>query len=315
MFVRNEAEFLLTRALLGLAEAGFIPGAMYTLSTWYTTTELTTRIAIFFFGMFGGTGISPLLGAALLKLDGKGGLYGWQWIFLVEGLFSIMVSIALVCFLPEHESFASGSHQVHVLGSEELSETNKSTVARPGAKHTISCKLVWATLTNIARWPHFIATACVFSTWSPLTTYTPSIIMQLGFTRIEANALAAVGSLLTLPVIFFFAWMSDRSKGRGLVVMTAIFFYLVSLITLRLLLHREGKWEKFGLWTTVNIFAVGYHPIHNAWIQMNCERAEERSISIAKIDPGELFGRLTPGPDSRHVSYIWAYGGNTDLSG
>jgi MFS family permease len=55
---------------------------MYTLSTWYTAEQLTKRIAIFFFGMFGGTAISPLIGAALLKLEGKGGLFGWQWIFL-----------------------------------------------------------------------------------------------------------------------------------------------------------------------------------------------------------------------------------------
>lgn len=76
----------MTRAILGLTEAGYIPGAMFTLSTWYTDAEITKRIAIFFFGMFGGTAVSPLLGAGLLKLDGKGGLTGWQWIFLGKGL-------------------------------------------------------------------------------------------------------------------------------------------------------------------------------------------------------------------------------------
>ncbi|KAJ5566747.1 hypothetical protein N7535_006053, partial [Penicillium sp. DV-2018c] len=330
IFIRNDASFLLTRALLGLAEAGFIPGAMYTLSTWYTATELTTRIAIFFFGMFGGTGTSPLLGAALLQLDGIGGLHGWQWIFLVEGLCTVLLSIALFYFLPEHKSIASASHQAHVSGNAEPSQANFE------AEHTISWKLLWGTLANITRWPHFIATACVFSTWSPLTTYTPSIVMQLGFTRIEANALAAIGSLLTLPIIFFFAWLSDRSKRRGLTVITAILVYLVAVIILRLLLYRGGKWEKFGLWTIVNAFAVGYHPIHNAWIQVNCRTAEERSISIAyvmsstvllctdkltnakgcvrKTVPGELFIGLTSALDSRDVSYIGAHGRNTDLS-
>ena len=80
--VKNKTGFLLTRAILGLTEAGYIPGAMYTISTWYSRTELTSRIAMFFFGMFGGTAISPLIGSGLLKLDGKGGLSGWQWIFL-----------------------------------------------------------------------------------------------------------------------------------------------------------------------------------------------------------------------------------------
>ena len=60
---------------------------MYILSTWYTREELTKRIAIFFFGMFGGTAISPLLGAALLKLDGYGRLSGWKWVFL--GIFPL----------------------------------------------------------------------------------------------------------------------------------------------------------------------------------------------------------------------------------
>ncbi|CAG8273030.1 unnamed protein product, partial [Penicillium nalgiovense] len=112
VFVRNKSGFLLTRTFLGLAEAGYIPGAMYTLSTWYTKQELTKRIAIFFFGMFGGTAISPLLGAALLKLDGKCGLFGWQWIFL--GLFSIVVSIFLFCFLPEHKDVPVMSNQVNI---------------------------------------------------------------------------------------------------------------------------------------------------------------------------------------------------------
>lgn len=80
--MKNKTGFLVTRSILGLAEAGYIPGAMYTLSTWYTKQELTKRIAVFFFGMFGGTAVSPLLGAGLLKLDGRAGLSGWQWIFL-----------------------------------------------------------------------------------------------------------------------------------------------------------------------------------------------------------------------------------------
>lgn len=93
IFIRNKTGFLLTRSILGLSEAGYIPAAMYTLSTWYTRDELTKRIAVFFFGMFGGAAVSPLLGAALLKLDGKGRLHGWQWIFLRETSSSSRLSI------------------------------------------------------------------------------------------------------------------------------------------------------------------------------------------------------------------------------
>ncbi|CAI7597169.1 unnamed protein product [Penicillium glandicola] len=279
IFVRNKLGFLLTRSFLGLAEAGYIPGSMYTLSTWYTKQELTKRIAIFFFGMFGGTAISPLLGAALLKLDGKYGLFGWQWIFLVEGLFSVAVSILLFFFLPEHKGVSALSDQLNISQSEGLRPIQKP-LAQPGKTH-IPFRLVWKTLTNIQKWPHFIATGCVFATWGPLTTYTPSIFMQLGFGRIEANAFSAIGSLLTLPVILSFAWMSDKSNKRGLTVMVAMFIYLIALVILRIMMHRVDKWGKFGLWTVVNALAVGYHPIHNSWIQINCNSSEERNISVA----------------------------------
>ncbi|GAB1209942.1 hypothetical protein APSETT445_008730 [Aspergillus pseudonomiae] len=82
IFLRNRTGFLVVRSLLGLAEAGYIPASLYTLSTWYAKAELAKRVGIFFFGMFGGNAISPLIGAAILKLDGKHGLKGWQWIFL-----------------------------------------------------------------------------------------------------------------------------------------------------------------------------------------------------------------------------------------
>lgn len=93
VFIRNRTGFLVTRSILGLAEAGFIPGAMFTLSQWYTRDEITRRIAIFFFGMFGGSAVGPLLGAGLLRLDGKGGLSGWQWIFLGRSIPSYEIGV------------------------------------------------------------------------------------------------------------------------------------------------------------------------------------------------------------------------------
>ena len=174
----------------------------------------------------------------------------------------------LIFFLPEKKV------------TQPDSKLQESALNKAHDKH-IPLKVVWNTLTDVYKWPHFIATACVFSTWNPLTTYTPSIIMSLGFSRIEANALAAIGSFLTLPVVIFFAWLSDKTNKRGLTVMISIASYLIALIVLKTVQSHTGKWGRFGLWTTVNGLAVGYHPIHNAWIQVNCKSPAERSISIA----------------------------------
>lgn len=184
----------------------------------------------------------------------------------------MVVSIMLFFGLPERcstpeEALSDGSDKFNIDAHNQ----------------TISSKEVWKTLANVRKWPHFLATACVFSTWSPLTTYTPSIIMSLGFSRIESNAIAAIGNFATLPVILLFAWLSDRTRRHGVIVMVAIAAYLVALILLRTIQPHVGQWSRIGLWTAVNGLAVGYHPIHNAWIQINCKTPAERSISVAYV--------------------------------
>lgn len=82
VFVRDKTAFLVARSFLGSCEADYIPGGIYTLSTWYTKRELAKRVAVFFFGMFGGNAISPVLASGILQLRGRGNLKGWQWLFL-----------------------------------------------------------------------------------------------------------------------------------------------------------------------------------------------------------------------------------------
>ncbi|CRL21322.1 Sucrose/H+ symporter, plant [Penicillium camemberti] len=289
VFVRNRGSFLAIRLLLGFAEAGYIPGAVYTLSSWYTKRELAKRVAIFFFGMFGGNALSPILASGILILDGRHGIRGWQWLFLIEGLFTIFVSFLLSLFLPGSPDLTrpllspglikfSGSEK-DILQKRLEIDNGGSTEGAYGVH--IPLKVVFRTVACYRRWPHFVSTFVVFSTWSPLTTYTPSIIMSLGFDRTAANALSAVGASLSLGVVFFFAYMSDRTNQRGATVIAAQVCYLIALIVTFKVQPHAGKWSRWGLWTAVNSLAVGYHPIHNFWVQLNCRDPRERSISIA----------------------------------
>ncbi|KAL3493937.1 major facilitator superfamily domain-containing protein [Aspergillus germanicus] len=267
VLLRNRGGFLAARTLLGFAEAGYIPGSIYTLSTWYTPQELGKRIAILFFGMFGGNAISPLLGAGILRLHGRG----------VEGIATMIVSGLLLLVLPTSPQrprplFLNGlirfsEREQYILTARQGLENRPTADNKP--RSGIPLAVVRKTVLNYRRWPHFISTACVFATWSPLTTYTPSIIMSLGFTRVQANALSAIGASLTLPIVFTVAYLSDRTKRRGLTVICAICTYLTVLIVARCVLPHVSRWSRFGLWTVVNAFAVCYHPVHNVWVQLN----------------------------------------------
>ena len=145
----------------------------------------------------------------------------------------------------------------------------------------IPLSLVWTTVKHYRRWASFVSTFAVFSTWSSLTTYTPTIIMALGFTRVQANALASVGGFLALGVVFFFGWLSDKTNKRGLAVIIAHICYLIVLVVTRSVHPSVGKWARWSLWTMINALAIGYHPVHNSWVQLNCKDPRERSISIA----------------------------------
>lgn len=289
IFVRNRTGFIVARSILGLCEAGYIPGAIFTLSTWYRHKELATRVAIFFFGMFGGNALSPLLASGILQLSGNHHRPGWEWIFLIEGVFTVAVGLLLLFLLPgspEHPRPLLSPGLLRISTSDGKLLQQRIAADSPDRTYapqhiSITPAKVWKTVSHWRRWPHLISSSLVFSTWSSLTTYTPTIIMSLGFDRTSANALASVGPFIGLAVVYGFARLSDYTNRRGLTVALAISCYLVTLVVARTTQPHVGKWGRWGLWTAINAFAVSYHPVQNTWLQLNCHDAGERSIGIA----------------------------------
>jgi MFS family permease len=106
-FVRKWNQMLGLRISLGVLEAGFFPSCAYLLSTWYTRFELQKRNAAFF--LIGSTvsAISGILAYGIMQMDGLGGLSGWKWIFVIEGLITCVFGIAgyfLIVDFPEQAS-------------------------------------------------------------------------------------------------------------------------------------------------------------------------------------------------------------------
>ena len=101
MFIRSPLHFYVLRLLLGAAEAGFWPTAIYVISAWFPGAHRGRAISRFY--CFGGVA-SILMGVMsgwLLDLDGLGGLRGWQWLFLAEGLPAVLVGLAVLQLLPD----------------------------------------------------------------------------------------------------------------------------------------------------------------------------------------------------------------------
>lgn len=93
---------LACRFVLGITEAPFYPGALYMLSMFYTRKEIATRMSIFYTGNMLASAFSGLIAAGVFAgLGEKHGLAGWQWLFIVQGIASIVVSFAAFFLLPD----------------------------------------------------------------------------------------------------------------------------------------------------------------------------------------------------------------------
>lgn len=99
--VRNFAGLCVTRLLLGVAEAGFFPGAVYIITRWYANRQLQTRLAFFYCASALSGAVSGLLAFAIAKMDGVGGKPGWAWIFLLEGIATVCIGCACFFVMPD----------------------------------------------------------------------------------------------------------------------------------------------------------------------------------------------------------------------
>lgn len=101
MFVTTAEQFYILRFLLGVAEAGFYPGVITYFSGWFPPCHRSRAVSRFYIA---GPLASMVMGAMsgwLLALDGNAGMHGWQWLFLVQGLPTVLVGLLVLRFLPD----------------------------------------------------------------------------------------------------------------------------------------------------------------------------------------------------------------------
>ncbi|CEL56158.1 putative transporter C1002,16c OS=Schizosaccharomyces pombe (strain 972 / ATCC 24843) GN=SPAC1002.16c PE=3 SV=1 [Rhizoctonia solani AG-1 IB] len=104
--VKNYTGLMIARAFLGIAEGGLFPGIAFYITLWYPRSETGSRMAIYYAaatvaGAFGG-----LLARGISEMRGVGGLEGWSWIFILEGLLTIIIAAAAYFFIPDDPSTA-----------------------------------------------------------------------------------------------------------------------------------------------------------------------------------------------------------------
>jgi MFS transporter, ACS family, tartrate transporter len=170
MLVRGAAGFYTLRFLLGMAEAGFFPGIIFYLTRWFPTRERARTIAAFMTATLIAGVIGGPLSGALLSFHGLGGLAGWQWLFLLEGLPAVVLGFVVLKFLtdrPEDATWLTAAERaalVACLLEDARAQRSETTARALGNRRTWLLAVVYftipVTLYGIGFWlPQMLKTA------------------------------------------------------------------------------------------------------------------------------------------------------------
>ena len=135
VFVKGARSFYMLRFLLGVAEAGFFPGVVYYLTHWVPASRRARLVGMFMTAIPISTAIGGPLSSAIMRLDGRLGIAGWQWLFLLETIPSVILGLMTWQYLPDEPSEAkwlSADEKrwlIQMLAQERRSRPSKSSAA------------------------------------------------------------------------------------------------------------------------------------------------------------------------------------------
>jgi ACS family tartrate transporter-like MFS transporter len=211
MFVTGVPSFMAARALLGIAEAGFFPGMIVYLTYWIPAADRARAGALFMMAAPVAVIVGAPLSEALLKLDGTLGLKGWQWLFLVEGVPSVVLGLASLRVLtdrPENADWLDPGDRQWLSEVMTAERATRASVGLTSIRRSFSSGRVWLLcavffLNSVVNYGMFL--------WLPRLLR--DVTGATGFTLSAMTAAPFVAALIAMVVV---GRHSDRTGERRL---------------------------------------------------------------------------------------------------
>ncbi|KAI8878621.1 MFS general substrate transporter [Backusella circina FSU 941] len=206
--------FYLLRFLLGVFEAGFWPAFYNTL--WYRPEEISSRIGVTYLagpasGAFGG-----LISAGIQLIDTRGGLYGWQYLFIISGVISVVFGLATIFYLPstpeKSTRFLTENERLRI--KRRLQIDNQETVEERNMKRTMA--QVLSELKDFKVWLFCVLYFTPVMAATSLGYFLPKIVSEIGtFTSIQVSLMCIPPYVFGGVMVFIITKCSDHFHSRG----------------------------------------------------------------------------------------------------
>jgi ACS family tartrate transporter-like MFS transporter len=282
LFVRGHASFYGMRLLLGAAEAGYFPGAIYFLSLWFPAKERARAISLFYIALPLSSTVMGAVAGVLLRLDGRLGLHGWQWLFLVEGMPAVVLGVVMWFTLSERPSAAAW------LTTAERDALEAELASGAGeVRHRSRREALRVVFCDARVWVLGLFAVCMLGGHYALSFFLPQLVRMLtGLSVQTVGFLIAASGVLGAAAMLLNAMDSDRTGERRWhsIVPLAV----LSTLMLYAGVHLHGALAAGALLLVM----VGYSAFQGPWLAVATElfRGDEGALAIATMNMCGMFG-------------------------
>lgn len=318
----GKGSFYATRVLLGVLEGGFIPDVVLWLSYFYTSKELPIRLSWFWTSLSLTTIGTSLLAFGILRLRDHTSWAGWRWLFLIEGLITLVVGIAAYFLMPASpvQTKAKWRPKGWFTEREEKIVVNRVLRDDPtkGDMHNrqaITPRLLWLSISDYDLWPLYLIGLVAYIPTSTPTAYLTLTLKQLGFSAFNVNLLTIPYNVIHIFLLLGITWLTEVFNERSLISCLQPLWIIPCLGVLRWWhgsLH--NVWGTYAV-LTILLASPYIHAILVSWCSRNSNTVRTRTVSAAMYNMFVQAGGIVASNIYRKDDAPLYHRGNTVLFG